>query len=58
MSDQKIREVTQEIVRVFYEDGVKKGVMFKNGKTEFFMLRPATNDHIDELLGTKMEAGK
>lgn len=42
--------VKQEIVRVFYEDDKKVGILFKNGVTEFYMLRPATNDHIDQLL--------
>lgn len=51
-------EITQEIVRVFWEDGVKKGILFKNGHTEFFLLRSANNDQIDQLLGTKMEIDK
>ncbi len=51
-------EVTQEVVRVFWEDGVKKGIMFKNGHIEFFVLRYASNDQIDQFLGTKMDLDK
>lgn len=58
MPTNKKREVTNELVRVFWEDGVKKGILFKNGHTEFYILRHANNDQIDELLGTKSEISK
>lgn len=48
-------KVTQEVVRIFWENGTKKAVLFKNGTTEFMMLRNATNDQIDELLEVNKE---
>lgn len=51
-------QATQEIVRVFWENGVPRGIMLKNGHTEFFTVRHATNDSIDQFLNVQTELKK
>ena len=47
--------IIRDVVRVFIENGEKKAVLIRNGHAEFFLLKKATNDDIDRLLGVDGE---
>lgn len=45
-----MKQVKNEIVRVFYEDKKPVAIMYRNGMTQFYRLRPMNNDDLDNLL--------
>lgn len=52
------RKVVWESVRVFYEDGEKKMVLFRNGETKFMLLKEINNDEIDRYLNVESPVTK
>lgn len=47
-------KVKNEILKVFFDESEEPiAIMRKNGTTEFFKLKPMTNDDLDQLLGVE-----
>lgn len=51
-----MKQIKNEIVRVFYEDNHPVAIMHRNGEVRFFKLRPMTNDDLDVLLEVDRES--
>ena len=45
-----MKKATAELVIMFWEDGEPQGILYENGKREFYKIKRATKEDVSNLL--------